>query len=76
MMKRLNRLVATTALAGLMISMTTGAAAAADGKADPAAAPAAPAGQSSGPTDDELMAAHRLELPWGFDPCRIDSLPA
>ncbi|MBS2937162.1 ATP-binding cassette domain-containing protein [Nocardioides sp. J2M5] len=27
-------------------------------------------------TDDELMAAHRLELPWGFDPRRIDSLPA
>ena len=26
-------------------------------------------------TDDELMAAHRLELPWGFDPRRIDSLP-
>ena len=57
MMKRLNRLVATTALAGLMISMTTGAAMAADGKADPAAAPAAPAGQNSGPTDDDLMAS-------------------
>ncbi|QSR32090.1 cobalt ABC transporter ATP-binding protein [Nocardioides sp. S5] len=27
-------------------------------------------------TDDELMGAHRLELPWGFDPRRIDSLPA
>jgi cobalt/nickel transport system ATP-binding protein len=26
-------------------------------------------------TDDELMAAHRLELPWGFDPRRIGSLP-
>jgi cobalt/nickel transport system ATP-binding protein len=26
-------------------------------------------------TDDELMSAHRLELPWGFDPRRIDSLP-
>jgi len=26
-------------------------------------------------TDDRLMAAHRLELPWGFDPRRIDSLP-
>jgi cobalt/nickel transport system ATP-binding protein len=26
-------------------------------------------------TDDALMAAHRLELPWGFDPRRIDSLP-
>ena len=26
-------------------------------------------------TDDQLMAAHRLELPWGFDPRRIDSLP-
>ena len=25
-------------------------------------------------TDDELMSAHRLELPWGFDPRRIDSL--
>lgn len=25
--------------------------------------------------DEELMAAHRLELPWGFDPRRIDSLP-
>ena len=23
----------------------------------------------------ELMAAHLLELPWGFDPRRIDSLP-
>ena len=27
-------------------------------------------------TDEALMAAHRLELPWGFDPRRIDSLPA
>ncbi|UFN45987.1 energy-coupling factor ABC transporter ATP-binding protein [Nocardioides okcheonensis] len=27
-------------------------------------------------TDEPLMAAHRLELPWGFDPRRIDSLPA
>ena len=26
-------------------------------------------------TDEVLMAAHRLELPWGFDPRRIDSLP-
>jgi len=26
-------------------------------------------------TDDTLMAAHRLELPLGFDPRRIDSLP-
>ena len=26
-------------------------------------------------TDETLMAAHRLELPWGFDPRRIDSLP-
>ncbi|WP_425574653.1 AAA family ATPase, partial [Streptomyces rhizosphaericus] len=26
-------------------------------------------------TDDELMATHRLELPWGFDPRRIGSLP-
>ena len=26
-------------------------------------------------TDDELMRAHRLELPFGFDPRRIDSLP-
>ncbi|QIK77142.1 energy-coupling factor ABC transporter ATP-binding protein [Nocardioides piscis] len=26
-------------------------------------------------TDDALMAAHRLELPWGFDPRSIDSLP-
>ena len=26
-------------------------------------------------TDDALMSAHRLELPWGFDPRRIDSLP-
>ena len=26
-------------------------------------------------TDEQLMAAHRLELPWGFDPRRIDSLP-
>jgi cobalt/nickel transport system ATP-binding protein len=26
-------------------------------------------------TDEALMAAHRLELPWGFDPRRIDSLP-
>ena len=26
-------------------------------------------------TDDALMAAHRLELPWGFDPRRIGSLP-
>ena len=27
-------------------------------------------------TDDALMAAHRLELPFGFDPRRIGSLPA
>ncbi len=27
-------------------------------------------------TDEALMSAHRLELPWGFDPHRIDSLPA
>jgi cobalt/nickel transport system ATP-binding protein len=26
-------------------------------------------------TDDELMRAHRLELPWGFDPRRVGSLP-
>ena len=26
-------------------------------------------------TDEALMSAHRLELPWGFDPRRIDSLP-
>jgi cobalt/nickel transport system ATP-binding protein len=26
-------------------------------------------------TDEALMAAHRLELPWGFDPRRIGSLP-
>ena len=26
-------------------------------------------------TDEPLMLAHRLELPWGFDPRRIDSLP-
>ena len=26
-------------------------------------------------TDDELMRAHRLELPFGFDPRTIDSLP-
>ena len=26
-------------------------------------------------TDEALMAAHRLELPFGFDPRRIDSLP-
>ena len=26
-------------------------------------------------TDDALMAAHRLELPWGFGPRRIGSLP-
>ncbi|MGN0062736.1 MAG: energy-coupling factor ABC transporter ATP-binding protein [Nocardioides sp.] len=26
-------------------------------------------------TDAELMAAHRLELPWGFDPHRVGSLP-
>ena len=26
-------------------------------------------------TDESLMSAHRLELPWGFDPRRIDSLP-
>ncbi|NYE35185.1 cobalt/nickel transport system ATP-binding protein [Nocardioides cavernae] len=26
-------------------------------------------------TDEQLMSAHRLELPWGFDPRRIDSLP-
>ena len=27
-------------------------------------------------TDEQLMAAHRLELPWGFDPRTIGSLPA
>ena len=27
-------------------------------------------------TDEALMSAHRLELPWGFDPRRIGSLPA
>lgn len=27
-------------------------------------------------TDQELMRAHRLELPWGFDPERVGSLPA
>lgn len=27
-------------------------------------------------TDDELMRAHRLELPFGFDPRRIGNLPA
>ena len=27
-------------------------------------------------TDDSLMTAHRLELPWGFDPRTIDNLPA
>ncbi len=27
-------------------------------------------------TDDGLMSAHRLELPWGFDPRTIDNLPA
>ncbi len=27
-------------------------------------------------TDEALMATHRLELPWGFDPHRIGSLPA
>jgi len=27
-------------------------------------------------TDDDLMRAHRLELPFGFDPRRIGSLPA
>jgi cobalt/nickel transport system ATP-binding protein len=27
-------------------------------------------------TDDALMAAHRLELPWGFDPRTIGNLPA
>jgi cobalt/nickel transport system ATP-binding protein len=26
-------------------------------------------------TDDALMRAHRLELPFGFDPRTIDSLP-
>jgi len=26
-------------------------------------------------TDDALMAAHRLELPWGFDPRTVGSLP-
>ncbi len=26
-------------------------------------------------TDDGLMSAHRLELPWGFDPHTIDNLP-
>jgi cobalt/nickel transport system ATP-binding protein len=26
-------------------------------------------------TDDELMAAHRLELPFGFDPRSIDPRP-
>jgi cobalt/nickel transport system ATP-binding protein len=27
-------------------------------------------------TDDALMRAHRLELPWGFDPRAVGSLPA
>lgn len=27
-------------------------------------------------TDDALMRAHRLELPWGFDPHAVGSLPA
>ncbi|PUA80992.1 energy-coupling factor ABC transporter ATP-binding protein [Nocardioides currus] len=27
-------------------------------------------------TDESLMAAHRLELPWGFDPRTVGSLPA
>lgn len=27
-------------------------------------------------TDQQLMAAHRLELPWGFDPRSIGNLPA
>jgi cobalt/nickel transport system ATP-binding protein len=27
-------------------------------------------------TDAQLMASHRLELPWGFDPRAIDNLPA
>ena len=27
-------------------------------------------------TDDALMSAHRLELPWGFDPRTVGSLPA
>ncbi|KRF07733.1 MULTISPECIES: energy-coupling factor ABC transporter ATP-binding protein [Nocardioides] len=27
-------------------------------------------------TDDALMRAHRLELPWGFDPRTVGSLPA
>ena len=26
-------------------------------------------------TDRDLMAAHRLELPFGFDPRTVDSLP-
>jgi len=55
-MKRLHRLIATSALAGLMISGQTGAALAADGPADPPKA-AAPAPAQSGPTDDDLMAS-------------------
>jgi cobalt/nickel transport system ATP-binding protein len=27
-------------------------------------------------TDEALMRAHRLELPWGFDPRTVGSLPA
>ena len=27
-------------------------------------------------TDDALMRAHRLELPWGFDPASVGNLPA
>ncbi len=27
-------------------------------------------------TDDDLMRAHRLELPWGFDPRTVGNLPA
>lgn len=55
-MKRLHRLIATSALAGLMISGPTGAALAADGPADPPKA-AAPAPAQAGPTDDDLMAS-------------------
>jgi len=56
-MKRLHRLIATSALAGLMISGSTGAAIAADGPADPSKAAAPVPAQAAGPTDDDLMAS-------------------
>jgi len=56
-MKRLHRLIATSALAGLMISGSTGAARAADGPADPSKAAAPVPAQAAGPTDDDLMAS-------------------